>query len=557
MPIITVNGRSLASLNLGQPILQKYNQQADTLSLTQHNVAFDAAPLFGYNTRVVAKSGATIVFTGVIVEMPRRLGLEETITYVAHGPWQWLSTYNYLQTYKIATDPTLEVPTHVAQYMGRVVMGQTPSGTRQLLAAALGDIISFAISNGCPIALGAISGFDFEVPWDQVSDITCAAAITRLLQSWAPDAVVWWDYSTVNPTINISRRAGLPPVNLPVAPRGGAGLGTAYVPFESIDMTPLYKDLASGVVLFFPKINSTGSASWITLDVDKYPAGVTGLEARALVRTVELTGYSSSLISQKVKVLPLAAALGTDTLDNTGVTAASDPDAFLALKNFWTRKYAALAADDVVIQGFSARLRKAAPDTKQVTGVDTQYIPDLDTTLTNEIIVGGVATWMQEGGLTRKGQKQIYYAAITYTKAGVSHFGEPYFANVMATNCTTKTYTQETGADGGDATPTGLAARLYAAVSVLHYQGTLTVVEQEASFRADIGNVVNLTGSLAEWSGMNALVQGVTIDFDQGRTTLQVGPPAQLGADSTSSIYLVNRTRREVTAALTRTTGLA
>ena len=257
MPVtFQLNGQPLVAPGnpgLGSPVIKMENQQADTLTVVQRGrtVHFDDAPLFAFNDRLVLTrdpgdgSGAVTVFIGTIQEIPRRLGIEETITYVAHGPWQWLSTYHYLQTYQIADNPDLGAPTLIGAYLGRVVIGQAPNGTRQQLGAALADIINWAIGSGCPILLGSITGFAFEVPWDQATDLTCDQAIMRLLQSWAPDAVVTWDYTTTTagvptPTISIARRAALPVKTLAVAPVGAAGIDSAYVPFESIDLVPLY-----------------------------------------------------------------------------------------------------------------------------------------------------------------------------------------------------------------------------------------------------------------------------------------------------------------------------
>ena len=76
--------------------------------------------------------------------------------------------------------------------------------------------------------VGTITGLDFLVPWDEVADLDCARAIKRLLDL-TPDVVVWWDYSTASPTININRRANLAAVNVPVAAAGEGGLGTCLL----------------------------------------------------------------------------------------------------------------------------------------------------------------------------------------------------------------------------------------------------------------------------------------------------------------------------------------
>ena len=579
MPVtFKLNGSPLVAPGnpgLGSPVLSFNNQQADTLTLTHHGrtLTFDAAPLFDFNapvvlTRVATGSAPVPVFVGTIQEIPRRLGLEETINYVAHGPWQWLSTFHYLQTFALASNPADLTPTLVTTYLGRVVMGQAPTGSRENLGAALADIVNWAIGSGCPILLGSITGFDFQVPFDQATDLTCDQAITRLLQSWAPDAVVWWDYTTktgdaYTPAINIGRRANLTVQTLAVAPMGAAGIDSAYVPFESIDLVPLYARQCTAVVLLYPKTNTSGSDTYVTLDVDKWPSTATGREARAIVRTIQLAGYSSSQLSQAVKTRPLVAALGAGSTDPDPSIIRADfggsPGDFDALCAFWKRKIPVLAAAGVVIKGFKNRRRSAAP-AADATGAFTT--PTLDTSLPNELVAGGITPWMEFGTLNRKGQEQTYECCIAYSIGGVDQadadgFGIPHSCGVMATNCTTQTYTQENTSSVGDDTPVGLAQAVFAAESILHHDGQLVVIEREASLAIRVGHVVNLSGSLADWASMLGLVQAVTVDLDQARTTLKVGPPAQLGADSLAALYRVNRFRAPVTAAGSRATGLA
>jgi hypothetical protein len=74
----------------------------------------------------------------------------------------------------------------------------------------------------------------------------------------------------------------------------------------------------------------------------------------------------------------------------------------------------------------------------------------------------------------------------------------------------------------------GLAAAYRAGLSTLHYSGQITIVEDACAMDVRPGEVVNITGGLTAWATMNALVQEVTEDIDNGRTTVTLGVPGHL-----------------------------
>ncbi len=74
-----------------------------------------------------------------------------------------------------------------------------------------------------------------------------------------------------------------------------------------------------------------------------------------------------------------------------------------------------------------------------------------------------------------------------------------------------------------------MAAQLLEAFSTPHYQGTVSILEDECSGDRGLGNVLNLTGGRPEWGTMKAVIQQMTEDLDTGRTTYTVGPPEHLG----------------------------
>jgi hypothetical protein len=89
-----------------------------------------------------------------------------------------------------------------------------------------------------------------------------------------------------------------------------------------------------------------------------------------------------------------------------------------------------------------------------------------------------------------------------------------------------------------------LAQALYNAVSVLQYDGELTLQEQEVSGSLSVGDLFNLTGgNLAAWTTMNGMVQSITEDLDNGTTQVEFGPPKHLSAGELVDLLRVNRSR--------------
>ena len=92
----------------------------------------------------------------------------------------------------------------------------------------------------------------------------------------------------------------------------------------------------------------------------------------------------------------------------------------------------------------------------------------------------------------------------------------------------------------GEPIPYGLAGYVYRIESIPQYQGSFSVVEQEISDVCPIGNCLNLSGGLEEWTGMDACVQQVDYD-DAGRTTIIFGPAQHLGNADLVERLRVNR----------------
>lgn len=184
--------------------------------------------------------------------------------------------------------------------------------------------------------------------------------------------------------------------------------------------------------------------------------------------------------------------------------------------------------------------------------------------LNNELVSGAITDWMEENhNIASEDQTVTAYIHFEEARpndsAKKARHVKKFVAVIKATNAQTKTYrfSTDVAATPAEEVPVGLAQAIYNAISVAQFDGSVSLVENEATRRVLIGRVLNLTGSLADWATMNALVQRARIDIERGVTEIQVGPPRQLGPDDLTELYRVNRNRAPVTSYSTRTTGVS
>ncbi len=160
--------------------------------------------------------------------------------------------------------------------------------------------------------------------------------------------------------------------------------------------------------------------------------------------------------------------------------------------------------------------------------------------LPNELRTGQIAPWM---GLQTQRVTITVKANIVHRNGNVV-MDHPVTFQCMSTNATTGPFTNETVSQIPEPTPVGLAQALYNAVSVLQYDGELTLQEPEVSGSLSIGDLFNLAGgNLAEWTTMNGMVQSITENLDDGTTQIEFGPPKHLSAGDLVDLLRVNRSR--------------
>jgi len=495
------------------------------------------------------ESGAEVTwFSGVIRQTPRsRSSQDNRIGYVAEGPWQWLQRLPYLQVFKQAATPSDPLSTLSDYLRGRVVIGQNEAGEKVSLGEFLNLVLDYAIA----AKPGVMQRADFStaitgtIPWDEVTDLSCAEVISRALQ-FVPDAVCAWDYTVAPPRLNILRRADLTALDLAVQPTGTAD-SAAYVPFSSVDLRERPDLKKSAVCLLYLATNRDNDAQWEIVTADYYPTDATPNHPDTLYRTIQLAGSvsTSTNLQQKIDVDPLGSYL--DYATSAWLTSGSQFD---SLKTWWLNHSKELDSAYITVKGFLKCAR---------TGDSIGTTGQLD----NELVGGAVTDWMESAQEIRSEEQQVT-AYIAFEEARPNDSSKKarhikkFVASVRATNATTKTYSFSSGSEStaAEAVPTGLAEMIHGAISVTQWDGSLLIVEAEATRSALIGCVINLTGSLTDWATMRAQVQSAQIDLFRGETRVNVGPARHLGPDDLVELYRVNRNRQAVTSTGTRTSGV-
>ncbi len=484
----TLNDTPAADLGVASIRLQRSSQRTDEC-LLRVSAPFDGAAIFTHGSTVTLKKDDDTYFVGRCDRDPRAGNASSEQHDVSLlGPWWYLENRIFRQAWTQITNPETTPPTTAEIATTYVILGMAQDGTRQTTGTVMAEAIDFAIASGAPMQLGTIMA-GVQVPLDECNDITCAEVLHRCLR-WTPDAVVWFDYSTSPyPSINISRRADLTASSLP------ASTGSGSVKIVACQCAPCWSLKIDGVRLYF------------TVDSNPFPSVIqsagtlTGFQVMEC--TIRLGGSKQTLLLNKVEVIELP----------------SDPND----ATFWMNNVPWLHSVDAL----------------------TLHDGDLDNfyDYPNQLLSGTITDWM----LDHQG-KHVFDCVATvkanYTLGGTNYYDQEISFKYKATDAASKVYTWGEGGTPAEVPPTGLATAILAACSTLHYEGNVTVVAAECGLAASVmGTKLNLTGGLAAWASMNALIVSTTEDLFSGRTTVVFGPPPCLGVGDMKSLAQMNRIR--------------
>jgi hypothetical protein len=522
--IMDANGveKSVADWGLCEVVRERINQMPDMVTFRAEGTPSDADPFFAYGSTVKLFQNGTPWFCGRVVQAPGRASAKaEDQLYRVAGPWWYLENLVFQQTWLTTdgTDVTL-IPTNKSL----LILSQNSDGTKLATGAAILEVLAYATARGAPITVGTITP-NAIAPYAEALDQSCAEVIRNLLR-WTPDAMAAFDYTTTPyPTLSIHLRADAGTVTLP-----------AYgAPISGLELTPRYDLQAPAVVLKFEQTNDIDDDTYTSLIVQPAPSTATGDELGALVMTLDLSGARATYQKQPVQTTPIPQS---DT--SSGVV------------DWWKGKFAWLKDfDDSDLTVVGGTQVVEIEDPSDYPGITVSDVP-------NELLSGSISAWMNLNAAPL-----LVTATLQYTGAVTDESSEVFdatnqralYTRVVGTNAQTQTYSRLTSETEAEPVPEGLAAALYAAVSVLQYDGALELTEEECSGAGAPGLLLNLTGGRAEWAAMAAQIQRVEERIDLGQTLITVGPAKHLGHAQLTTWLRANRNRRISFRLGERTTG--
>jgi len=467
---------------------------ADQVTFTHAGAAFDADPLFPFETSIRiyrTENGQKVKWFEGAVQEPDRHGdgRAENVSYTVLGPWYWLNRV-FMQSWK-SYDNSIQAL--VDLYKTHVLLGLDAAGLRRNAREVIIEALAFAITGGAPVQYMVAASLGQLVPLYEAKDIT-VPEVLRLLLRWFPDTVTWWDYTTTPCTLHVARRADLAPVTLPATAANGGDT-------RAVQVKARRELQRESVVLLYEQASSVNGESRVSLTVDKWPANATGREFKSLVVTVNLQGYAVTIAQARLTTQPIA----------TGSA------------GWWEQKLPWLTEPDML---------PAAQGGYVISGVGRLG------NLANELLDGQITPWMSQSS-----ERDTITANVHWKKKDGSEGDRKVSVRIQATNATSGNYSAITSATSGEAIPTGLARQFYEAVNTLHWEGDLEFVEAEVTGLAGIGRVLNLSGGRAEWATMDALIWRETVDVDAGVTQIGIGPPQNLGIPDLIQLLQVDRNR--------------
>jgi len=471
-----------------------------TFELTSATALTDAA-LFAFHTYVrvrrVDDGVPTLWFFGRIKTPNRRAigGVSESKKYLIAGPGEQLAATTYRQNWVESTG-TVSKP--------RVVLFQAQNGSRCTSGAQILDALVWAKSCGVkiadPSALLILTGV--TLPFDERVNIKCADVVAECLR-WHPHAVVWWDYTAREPVFHCALRDSLTAVSI----------ATEAVASD-IDITERADIKVPAICLCYEKAIQIDDQSWTNTYFDHAPviAGETAEQLAARLNqpdvvwaTFDLDGYVRTSMQQEI----VTEDFPSNYLDK----------AWWKAREPWLRDY-----DDANIMLTNGGRK-------------------MDTNLPRILKEGTLQTWMNKDA---EQERICVDATITAYEGSQIVVVEkrPITLWVTATDCTSKTYKKTQSLDTGESVPQGVAVELYTEWAGLHFEGSIVVEEQECSGTYEVGKALNITGGVAAWAGMKAMIWRTAESVDDGSTTVEFGPIQTLDVDSLVALFRATRNRR-------------
>lgn len=507
------------------------NVRKNVQSLDIDTVTFEQPVASAYEDPLFAEGAIVEIFTDTTDEedgekarwfygraedaAPILNGQTAVLRYTISGPWWWLATMGFRQSWKVRNSAG-ELET---QYSSYCLLGSRADGvgTQQSIADQIAEAVNYAISQDAPLAFDGTGLPTVFPPIRDAWNMPVAEVIRRMVE-WTPDIASEFDYSTdPYPTLRMRRREDQEAVTLDVSEA-----------VSEIDIKARNDLKVPGVIIYYIRTDTANGSIYTVINEDKFPAEVTGREPKALLAAINLEGASITYAEAEIvceAIEPLSVA-------------------------WWKRHDAHL---------HSTRITNLQLSNASYTNEDGEAVTD---PLPRELFgtwapwMGGnvqtinvrvLASWVEEADSAADGAARPQVLEVKE---------RPLVCSIVSTNLTSGVKRSNGSGVSGEAQPIGLAEALYKAASVLHYDVRITLKEAQCAGRVSMGNVLNVTGGREAWQTMRAQVQSVTEDVDSGLTTIIAGPPRHLGPDDYIELLRATRNRIRFAAPESRVTGI-
>lgn len=502
------------SLGLSNPHRSLTNAGRDRFTFSADGRPHDADGLFDFGSRVsLIHPNGTRWFEGVVTTLPRYTsGPAEGQSYEVSGPMYQLEQNVFKLLWPGVAGTT---------YTSHVILNYAGTGllrtTRAMIALILDYALSVYPSNAQPFKYALtdiLPGTAVYPPIDEVRDILCSEALRRCMR-WHPRSVLWFDYTTSPPSLHISAQSGLTSVLIP----GGDNLPASKV--TDLQLSPRYDIQRPSVAITYEVKSTINGQDLMTFPRDIAPAGATGLEEGCRNLSLDLKGVTRNFVSAYVETTPI---------DINDIE--------------WWKGHIPLLKNSTVMKNLSIKALSPVRMGSKELGVE---IPSLE--LPYEVTSKGqFPGWLKRTGILV--QRERVRAILTYDVFAndgttILHHGELLQSvSITATDALTDTYTSLEDAESADPQPIGLAQFLYDEIKNLQWDVSFVFTEAECLGVLTPGKVVNISGSRAEFSTMNAIVQSVEEDLKQGISTVKCGPMP--GHEPADILELIRVTRPRV-----------
>ena len=421
---------------------------------------------------VTVEYNNAVVFKGTVATVRDVCGRgdDRVESVTVEGPWGLMARMAYRQLWTVAGTGGATA-THS---LSRLVLNRSLAGAAIDMSQQITDILNFA-DDACGFTVGTVSAGSQILPAEEVTNITCAAAVVRTLRFF-PKIVCRFNYATTpKPTLDVLTPSESQAAYIAAIPKTQRSYTRTAHPIVGVDIATCGHDI------------QTGDSS---------------TDAALRTATHQTAGDTTSLDTLHL-FIPLEGGSASTTWETLDVTV--DSNANFSSLVWWMQKHPALK--DVT----SEEIKAFGPFSRS-----GGTYPNVTETPVGDLRRFGLGAEVERMAMPMTIEKNGRKENVVLTM------------DVITTNATTRSYTRQTGSSSvaAETLPEGLAAAILA-----QRGGSLTAEDMHVRLRADfpkIGDaVVEGTGADAE----TLYLQLIEVDCEDLTAELHFGRPAYLSPE--------------------------